>query len=149
MHGHLPRRIEVLEKARRFVTRRIVNEEISEVAPGDWMSLHGSETNYYVAEFALADGMTKDRLKTLDREAIAAVLAKAKAITKPLGLGTQTYLVDAQTLRPNRTIPRERFDLDYPEGTNLYDATHDPPLQYKFKADRTPEEWREIVAKGE
>jgi thiol-disulfide isomerase/thioredoxin len=38
--------------------------------------------------------------------------------------------------------------LKYPEGTNLFDTTHDPPLQYKFKADRTPEEWREVVAKG-
>ena len=148
-HGHLPRRIEVFEKARRFVTSRILNEEIGEVAPGIWMMSRGSETNYYVADFDLADGMTKDRLKTLAREAIAAVVARSKAITKPLGLGTQTYIVDVQTLRLNRTIPRERFVLDYPEGTSLYDATHNPPLQYKFKADRTPEEWREIVAKGE
>ncbi len=148
-HGHLPRRIEVLEKARRFVTSRILNEEIAEVVPGVWLTLLGTETNYYVADFDLADGMTKDRLKTLDREAMAAVVAKSKAITKPLGLGTQTYIVDAQTLRLNRTIPRERFVLDYPEGTSLYDTTHNPPLQYKFKADRTPEEWREIVANGE
>lgn len=147
-HGHLPRRIEVYEKARRFVTHRIVNDEISEVAPGVWMTLHGSETNYY-ADLVLPDGITKDELKTLDREAIAAIFAKSALITRPLGLGTQTYVVDARTIRVNQAIPRARFDLDYPEGTSLYDATHDPPLQYKFKAERTPEEWREIVLKGE
>ena len=68
-HGHLPRRIEVFEKARRFVTWRIVNDEIREVAPGVWMALRGSETEFYVADFILPAGMTKDRLKTLDREA--------------------------------------------------------------------------------
>ncbi len=33
-HGHLPRRIEVFEKARRFMTWRIENDEIREVSPG-------------------------------------------------------------------------------------------------------------------
>jgi len=147
--GYLPRRIEVFEKARRFTTWRIVNDEIAEVAPGVWMALSGSEAGYYVADFSLPDGMTKDKLKALDRKAVAAIMAKAIPITKRLGLGTQTYIVDPQTLRLNRTIPRERFILDFPEGARVYDTTHDPPLQYAFKARRTPEEWREIVAKGE
>ena len=148
-HGYLPRRIEVFEKARRFVTWRIVNDEIDEVAPGVWMAIRGSETGYYVADFNLPPGMTKDRLKTLDREAATAVMAKASVVPGTLGLGTQTWIVDSPTLRLNGTIPRERFVVNYPEGTSLFDTTHSPPLQYKFKAGRTPDEWREIVAKGE
>ncbi len=147
-HGYLPRRIEVFETARRFVTWRIVNDEIREAAPGVWMAIRGSETGFYVADFLLPPGMTKDRLKTLDREALAAVMAKAEVTPGTLGLGTQTWIVDSRNLRLNQGIPRARFVLNYPEGSRLYDTTHDPPLQYKFKADRTPEEWREVVAKG-
>lgn len=148
-HGHLPRQIEVLEKARQYVTWREINEEIAEVTLGVWMSLKGAETGYYVADLILPDGMTRDQFKTLNRNAIDKVLAKAKVISKPLGLGTKTYIVDPGRLRFNRPIPRDRFVLHYPEGTNLFDTTHDPPLQYRFKLDRTPEEWREIVTKGE
>ncbi len=92
--------------------------------------------------------MTWDRLQTLDPGTRAAVMTKASVVPGTLGLGTQTWIVDPQSLRLNRTIPPERFVLKYPAGTNLFDTTHDPPLQYKFKSDRTPEEWREIVAKG-
>jgi thiol-disulfide isomerase/thioredoxin len=145
-HGYLPRRIEVLEKARRYVTRRTVNDEIREAAPGVWMAIRGSETGYYAADFLLPPGMTKERLKSLDYEAQVATLAKSEVVPGTLGLGTQTLIVDSKNLRLNRRIPRARFVLNYPEGTRLFDTTHDPPLQYKFKADRTPEEWREIVA---
>jgi thiol-disulfide isomerase/thioredoxin len=138
----------VFEKARRFVTWRIVNDEIGEVAPGVWMALRGSETGFYVADFELPPGMTKDRLRALDRESRAAAMAKAEAIPGILGFGTQTWIVDPRAPRLNRAIPRARFVLDYPEGARLYDATHDPPLRYTFRAARTPEEWREIVAKG-
>ncbi len=147
--GHLPRRIEVLETARRFVTWRIVNDEPREVTPGVWMVLRGSETGYYVSGYVFPDGMTEDKLKGLDRDAIAKIMAKAQVIPKVLGLGTQTYIADEQTLRVNSAIPRERFVLAFPEGSRLYDTTHDPPLQYAFKANRGPDEWREIVAKAE
>jgi thiol-disulfide isomerase/thioredoxin len=147
-HGHLPRRIEVSEKIRRLVTVRIVNDEIREVAPGVWMGLRGSETSFYAAEINLPGGMTEDRYTKLSPEAQAAAIAHAEIIPGILGLGTQTWIVDPQSLRLNRAIPRARFVLDYPEGASLYDTTHDPPLQYKFKTDRTPEEWREIVTKG-
>ncbi len=142
--GHLPRRIEVFEKARHFVTWRIVSDQIDEVAPGVWMALRGAETGYYVADFILPAGMTKDRLQKLYRGAVTAVMAKAGVIPGTLGLGTQTYIVDPRPLRLNQQIPRARFVLNYPEGARLYDTTHDPPLQYKFKANRRPEEWREI-----
>jgi thiol-disulfide isomerase/thioredoxin len=147
-NGYLPRRIEVFEKARRFITWRIVNDEIREVATGVWMALRGSETGFYVADFILPPGMTKDRLKALDRQSQTAVTAKAEVIPGILGLGTQTWIVDSQSLRLNQRIPRARFVLNYPEGARLYDTTHDPPLQYAFKADRTPAEWRDIVARG-
>jgi thiol-disulfide isomerase/thioredoxin len=148
-HGHLPRRIEVFEKARRFVTWRVVNDDIREVAPGDWMALRGSETGFYVADLRLPARMTRDGLQALARAAQAAVMAKAEVMPGTLGLGTQTWIVDPRGLRLNQPIPRSRFVLDYPEGTRLYDTTHDPPLQYAFKANRTPEEWREIIALGE
>jgi thiol-disulfide isomerase/thioredoxin len=147
-HGHLPRRIEVSEKARRLVTWRIANDEVREVAPGVWMALRGSETGFYAAKANLPGGMTEDRFMKLAPEAQAAAMAQAEIIPGTLGLGTQTWIVDPQTLRLKRAIPRARFVPDYPEGARLNDTTHDPPLQYKFKAVRTPEEWREIVAEG-
>jgi|GEM_PF-6977303 len=147
-HGHLPRRIEVVEKAHRFITWRIVNDEIGEVNSGIWMALRGSETGFYAADFKLPPGMTKDRLKSLDQKAATVVMEQAEVIPGILGLGTQTWIVDRHGLRLNRAIPRDRFVLDYPEGARLYDTTHEPPLRYTFKADRTPEEWREIVAEG-
>lgn len=125
-HGHLPRRIEVFEKARRYVTWRIENDDLREVAPGAWIALRGSETGFYVKDLILPAGMTKERLATLDRESVAAVLAKAEVVPGTLGMGTQTYLVDPETLRLNARIPRERFVMRYPEGARLYDTTHDP-----------------------
>jgi hypothetical protein len=147
-HGYLPRRIEVFEKARRFITWRIVNDELREVEPGVWMVLRGSKTGFYVADLTLPPGMTMDRLKRLDRESVVAVMAKAKVVPGTLGMGTQTWIVDPQNLRLNQEIPRARFVLDYPEGARIFDTTHVPPLQYTFKASRTPEEWREIIAEG-
>ena len=105
-HGYLPCRIEVLEKARRFVTWRIVNERIEEVAPSVWMALRGSETGYYVADVTLPAGMSKDRLQKPDRWAVAALMTNARVIAGTLGLGTQTYIVDPRTLRLNQVIPR-------------------------------------------
>lgn len=134
-HGYLPRRIEMLEKDRRFVTRRIVNDEIAEVAPGVWLVLDGSETNFYVDRFILPDGMTIERLKTLDREAIARVRSETKAISAPLGWGTQTYRLDASTFRLNQAIARDRFVLKYPAGASLVDTTRDPPVRYRVKLD--------------
>ena len=148
-HGYLPRRIEVFEKARHFVTWRIVNEQIEEVTSSVWMALRGFETGYYAADVILPAGMSKDRLQKLDPVAIAAVMANAGVITGTLGLGTQTYIIDRRTLHLNQVIPPARFVLNYPEGVRLYDTTHDPPLQYTFKVNRTPGEWREIIAKGE
>ena len=148
-HGHLPRRIEVFEKDRRFVTRRIVSDEIREVAPGVWILLRGSDTLYYVEKFIDPDGMTEDQIRALDLEEFKALKPRFEAVTEPLGFGTQTYIVDAETLRINESIPRDRFVLDFPEGASLYDTTHVPPLSYKVKANRSAEEWREIVAAGE
>ena len=117
-HGHLPRRIEVFEKARRFVTWRMVNDQIDEVAPGVWMSLRGSETGYYVADFILPAGMTKDRLQKLDRGAVAAVMANAGVIAGTLGLGTQTYIVDFRTLRLNRSDSPRAVRFQLPGGSS-------------------------------
>ena len=118
-HGYLPRRIEVLEKARRFVTRRVVNDEIREAAPGVWMAFRVSETGFYAADFRPPPGMTKERYKALDYEARAALLAKLEFVPGTLGLGTWTLIVDSQNLRLNQGIPRARFILNYPEGTRL------------------------------
>src|SRR5690242_20987851 len=47
------------------------------------LPLRGSETNYFVADFALPDGMTKDQFKTLTPETFAALKPKITAITRP------------------------------------------------------------------
>ena len=54
-----------------------------------WRSA-GPRPDYYVADFILPGGMTKDRLKTLARDALGAVLGKAEVVPGTLGLGTQT-----------------------------------------------------------
>ncbi len=146
--GYLPRQIEVFEKARRYVTWRIVNEKPREIAPGVWLVMRGSETGYYVSSYLFPDGITEDKLKGQSAEVINKAIARAKVIPKSLGLGTRTYILDEQTLRVNRAIPRERFELSFPEGARLYDTTHDPPLQYAFKANRRPNEWLEIIAQA-
>jgi thiol-disulfide isomerase/thioredoxin len=146
--GYLPRQIEVFEKARRYVSWRIVNEKPREIAPGVWMVMRGSETGYYVSSYAFPDGITGDKLEGQGADVINKAVARAKVIAKPLGLGAQTYVFDEKTVRVNRAIPRERFVLSFPEGARLYDTTHDPPLTYAFKSNRGPDEWREIVAQA-
>ncbi len=144
-HGHLPRKIEVFEKARRNVTSLVENEEIREVAPGVWMVTRGAQTNYYAASVQFPGGMSVQDFRKLDPEAQKAMAAQAVFVPGILGLGTQTWIADTATLRLNQAIPRTRFVLDFAEGTKLFDSTHNPPLRYPYKKERTPEEWRAIV----
>lgn len=140
-HGFLPRRIEVVNLSQRQParTRLIVNDDIREVRPGLWMVLRGEETKYY-SELVPPPGMTKDDLLALPRAEQLALFPRLGLVALPLGLGTQTYILDESTLRVNEPIPAERFAMEFPEGTSVNDTTHDPPLQYEVKANGTPEE---------
>lgn len=130
-HGFLPRRIEVFERNRHILTTRILNEDIREVAPGVWMPMKGEVTHYYVAEVLFPDGLTKDQVAKLDKDTVRKLLPRSLALTRPLGYGTQTHILDEKSLRVNEPLPRERFVIDYPEGTTILDTTKTPPLRYK------------------
>jgi len=54
----------------------------------------------------------------------------------------QLKLVDA---RANEPLDDALFKVELKEGVQVADYMHDPPLFYKFKADRTPEEFQAIV----
>jgi hypothetical protein len=137
-HGWLPKRIEVFEKARRFVSMRIVNDQFAEAAPGVWIVARGEETNYYVDDIIFPPGVTRETVKDLDPAAAADVLARSITVAKRLGLGTQTYVLDPRTVRVNQPIDAARFRIEFPEGTTIFDSTHQPPLKYKQKAATEP-----------
>lgn len=148
-HGFLPRRVEVVSLSQRqpVMSRRIVNDDIREVRPGLWMVLRGEETEYY-SELVPPPGMTRADLLALPRAQQLELFPRLGLVALPQSFGTQTFILDESTLQVNEPIPRGRFTLEYPEGTSLDDATHDPPLRYEARANRTPEEWGAIIAEA-
>jgi thiol-disulfide isomerase/thioredoxin len=48
----------------------------------------------------------------------------------------------------NEDFPVDEFTAELEEGARVWDETHDPPLSYEVKADRTPEEWAGIIAEA-
>lgn len=58
-------------------------------------------------------------------------------------LGERVFeLVEA---RVNDPLPDSLFEIELADGIQVNDWGHDPPLFYKQKKDRTPDEWHEIV----
>jgi thiol-disulfide isomerase/thioredoxin len=47
--------------------------------------------------------------------------------------------------RVNEPLADNLFTIDMKDGVEVNDLTHDPPLFYKQKANRTPEEWQAII----
>ncbi|MBX7168469.1 MAG: TlpA family protein disulfide reductase [Pirellulales bacterium] len=60
-----------------------------------------------------------------------------------VGRVTTTKIVE---LAVNQPLDDARFALEPVEGAEVYDATGDLPLRYKFKRSYSPEEWAAIVA---
>jgi len=135
-----------------------------EAIDGKWGYVHENRMHYTRDAFFF-DGAV---LRTLSRDGKGGLMKPLdhtfvdwRNPLHPIGIGfginprrNLDALLDGAVLvsRPDTPahlkVLRSEF-RDYPEGTNLFDTTHDPPLQYTFKATRTPQEWREIVAKGE
>lgn len=55
-------------------------------------------------------------------------------------------LVEAKA---NEPLPDSLFQMELTDGVKVSDFTHDPPLLYTQKKDRTPEEWKAIVDAAE
>jgi thiol-disulfide isomerase/thioredoxin len=55
----------------------------------------------------------------------------------------------AVDVRVNQPLPDDLFKMDFKKGVEVYDATHDPPLRYKYKRSFTPDEWQAIVKKAQ
>jgi thiol-disulfide isomerase/thioredoxin len=45
----------------------------------------------------------------------------------------------------NAKLPDSLFNVTMKDGVRVYDETYDPPLTYTVKANRTKEEWKQIV----
>lgn len=45
----------------------------------------------------------------------------------------------------NQPLDAGLFSIELKDGVQVHDWGHDPPLHYKYKADRTPEEWQAII----
>ena len=56
----------------------------------------------------------------------------------------RSHLVEAKV---NVPLPDSLFALEMRDGIQVCDWGHDPPLFYTQKADRSPEEWNEIIDK--
>jgi hypothetical protein len=59
------------------------------------------------------------------------------------------YVAAHQTIkvvevRVNKPIPDDLLRIDMKEGAQVYDFRYDPPLEYKYKKDRTEAEWEEL-----
>jgi thiol-disulfide isomerase/thioredoxin len=48
----------------------------------------------------------------------------------------------------DQPLPDDLFKMEIKDGAQVYDGTRDPPLFYKAKHDRTPEEWQQIIDKA-
>lgn len=56
-----------------------------------------------------------------------------------------TYEVHLVESKVNEPLDDKLFQLELEDGVDVADLTHDPPLFYKQKTDRTPEEFQAIV----
>ncbi|QDV38036.1 TlpA family protein disulfide reductase [Tautonia plasticadhaerens] len=57
--------------------------------------------------------------------------------------------VEVVAVSVNADLPDDLFTAELEEGARVRDETHDPPLTYEVKADRTPEEWAGIIAEAD
>ena len=89
-----------------------------EVAPGRWLALR---EGYRIVE---RDPATKQPYEAIARE---------RHVTE---------------VHVNEALADALFVNDLPDGVNVYDRTHEPPLSYKQKASRTADEWAEITARA-
>jgi thiol-disulfide isomerase/thioredoxin len=55
-------------------------------------------------------------------------------------------IVDVQIDKP---LPDDLFTMEFKEGVQVFDRSHDPPLIYKYKKDMPADEWAKIVADAE
>lgn len=51
--------------------------------------------------------------------------------------------------KANAPLSDRLFQMELTDGVQVSDFTHDPPLLYKQKKDRTPDEWKEIIGAAE
>lgn len=59
-------------------------------------------------------------------------------------LGTSRRL-KAIEVKVNQPLPDDLFQMEFAEGVEVYDTTHEPPLSYKYKKSFTAAEWKAIV----
>lgn len=52
-------------------------------------------------------------------------------------------------VKVNTPLPDNLFIMEFKDGVEVQDYRYDPPLFYKYKANRTPEEWQTILDEAE
>ena len=125
-HGFLPNRIETEKAMFDVVMERIDIDEFAEIQPGLWLPILGRVSKYYMAEpetpnGVYANGMTREELENLSMAEVAKVAPLLGFQSKPLGLGTLTVVIDKESLHVNKKISPEKFTLNFPQGTMVWD----------------------------
>jgi thiol-disulfide isomerase/thioredoxin len=69
-------------------------------------------------------------------------LFDTKAKEEIVSTRRELHLVEAKV---NQPLSDDLFALELKDGIQVYDWSHDPPLIYKQKADRTADEWQKII----
>jgi len=126
-HGFLPRRMEAAKTLFRIVMLRIDVDEICEVRPGLWIPVRGRLTGFTVVEperpnGVYSNGMTFEQISRLPREELFKLVPTLGFKQKPLGYGTETLVVDKDTIRINEGIPPDRLTIEFPKGTMEWDG---------------------------
>lgn len=127
-HGFMPRRMEAAKTFYNMVMSCVEVDEMHEVQPGIWVPIRGRTSGFAViapkpSDGVYPNGMTVEELRRLSREEARKLIPELGYKRKKIGLGTGTIVADVDTLKINHRIPDERFTIDFPVGTFVWNET--------------------------
>lgn len=98
--------------------QRVDNVQLKNI-DGIWFPVYG-EVQQFGNDLEPAPGVTQDDLKAIHSTEEA--LAKRMLVVKSRPLTLFTVRVDPATVRLNKGVPKERFSIHFPDGTQVHDA---------------------------
>ena len=142
--GFLPRRIETRSPGAPVRSSETIVDDSREVAPGVWVPIRG-RARVYAQSATYGDGISQEQYEQLPFAEQKRLEPTCKPIEVPLGLGEATFLVDVDSLKINHPIESSAFVVEYPNGTQVWDETQEPPVSYTHRNDIPPDALQEIV----
>ena len=142
--GFLPRRIETRSPGDSMRWSETITDDIREVVPGVWVPIRGRE-RVYARSATYGDGISQQQFEQLPFAEQKRLEPTCKPIEVPLGLGEATFLVDVDSLKINHPIESSAFVVEFPNGTQVWDETQEPPVSYTYRNDIPPDALQEIV----